>query len=230
MVSSDRARVLVVDDDDRVLEALRRALTLKGFVATVAIDGEMALSQLAVSAPDVIILDVKMPEVDGIEVCRRVRQAGDRTPILMLTAADAVEDRVLGLEAGADDSLAKPFALEELIARLRALIRRSAGNGGGGLLRFADLLLDEDEFLVRRGERVLQLTRTEFALLAVLMANPRRVITREALFERVWGYDLDYGSNSLAVYISTLRRKLEEDGESRLIQTVRGVGYSLREG
>ena len=230
MVSSDRARVLVVDDDDRVLEALRRALTLKGFVATVAIDGEMALSQLAVSAPDVIILDVKMPEVDGIEVCRRVRQAGDRTPILMLTAADAVEDRVLGLEAGADDYLAKPFALEELIARLRALIRRSAGNGGGGLLRFADLLLDEDEFLVRRGERVLQLTRTEFALLAVLMANPRRVITREALFERVWGYDLDYGSNSLAVYISTLRRKLEEDGESRLIQTVRGVGYSLREG
>jgi two-component system response regulator MprA len=230
MVSSDRARVLVVDDDDRVLEALRRALTLKGFAATVAIDGEMALSQLAVSAPDVIILDVKMPEVDGIEVCRRVRQAGDRTPILMLTAADAVEDRVLGLEAGADDYLAKPFALEELIARLRALIRRSAGNGGGGLLRFADLLLDEDEFLVRRGERVLQLTRTEFALLAVLMANPRRVITREALFERVWGYDLDYGSNSLAVYISTLRRKLEEDGESRLIQTVRGVGYSLREG
>ena len=230
MVSSDRARVLVVDDDDRVLEALRRALTLKGFVATVAIDGEMALSQLAVSAPDVIILDVKMPEISGIEVCRRVRQAGDRTPILMLTAADAVEDRVLGLEAGADDYLAKPFALEELIARLRALIRRSTGNGGGGLVRFADLLLDEDEFLVRRGERVLQLTRTEFALLAVLMANPRRVITREALFERVWGYDLDYGSNSLAVYISTLRRKLEEDGEPRLIQTVRGVGYSLREG
>ncbi len=229
-MSSDRARVLVVDDDDRVLEALRRALTLKGFATTVAVDGEMALSQLAVSAPDVIILDVKMPEVDGIEVCRRVRQAGDRTPILMLTAADAVEDRVLGLEAGADDYLAKPFALEELIARVRALIRRSAGNGGGGLLRFADLVLDEDDFLARRGERVLQLTRTEFALLAVLMANPRRVITRDALFERVWGYDLDYGSNSLAVYISTLRRKLEEDGEPRLIQTVRGVGYSLREG
>ena len=229
-MSSDRPRVLVVDDDDRVLEALRRALTLKGFAATVAADGEMALSQLAVSAPDVIVLDVKMPEVDGIEVCRRVRQAGDRTPILMLTAADAVEDRVLGLEAGADDYLAKPFALEELIARLRALIRRSAGNGGGGLLRFADLVLDEEHFLARRGERVLQLTRTEFALLAVLMANPRRVITRDALFERVWGYDLDYGSNSLAVYISTLRRKLEEDGETRLIQTVRGVGYSLREG
>ncbi len=229
-MSGEGPRILVVDDDERVLGALRRALTLKGFAPAVAADGEQALSALAVGAPDAIVLDVMMPGVDGIEVCRRIRAAGDRTPILMLTAADAVEERVRGLEAGADDYLAKPFALEELVARLRALIRRSAGEGDGALLRFADLLLDEQHFLARRGPRVLELTRTEFALLAVLMANPRRVITRDALFERVWGYDMDYASNSLAVHISTLRRKLEEGGEPRLIQTVRGVGYSLRDG
>jgi two-component system, OmpR family, response regulator MprA len=229
-VSGCAPRILVVDDDERVLGALRRALTLKGFAPVVAADGEQALSALVVGAPDAVVLDVMMPGVDGIEVCRRLREAGDRTPILMLTAADAIAERVRGLEAGADDYLVKPFALEELIARLRALIRRSAGDGDGALLRFSDLVLDEPHFLARRGDRVLQLTRTEFALLAVLMANPRRVLTREALFERVWGYDLDYGSNSLAVYISTLRRKLEEGGEPRLIQTVRGVGYSLRDG
>jgi two-component system response regulator MprA len=224
-----RHTVLVVDDDPRVLEALRRALTLKGFGVATAQGGEEALSLLALSAPDAVVLDVQMPDVDGIEVCRRLRDAGDRTPVLMLTARDAVADRVLGLEAGADDYLVKPFALEELIARLRALLRRSAADGGAAVLRFADLTLDESTFEARRGERVLQLTRTEFQLLGTLLLNPRRVITREALFERVWGYDLDLGSNSLAVYISSLRRKLEEGGEGRLIHTVRGVGYSLRD-
>jgi two-component system response regulator MprA len=222
---------MVVDDDPRILEALRRALTLKGFAVSTAEGGEPALSLLGLGAPDVLVLDVAMPDVDGIEVCRRLREAGDRTPVLMLTARDAVADRVVGLEAGADDYLVKPFALEELIARLRALLRRTGGDGGGAaLLRFADLTLDEGTFEARRGARPLQLTRTEFQLLGTLLLNPRRVVTREALFERVWGYDLDLSSNSLAVYISTLRRKLEEGGEPRLIHTVRGVGYVLREG
>jgi two-component system, OmpR family, response regulator MprA len=228
---SGKPRVLVVDDDPRILEALRRALTLKGFAVSTAEGGEPALSLLGLGAPDVLVLDVAMPDVDGIEVCRRLREAGDRTPVLMLTARDAVADRVVGLEAGADDYLVKPFALEELIARLRALLRRTGGDGGGAaLLRFADLTLDEGTFEARRGARPLQLTRTEFQLLGTLLLNPRRVVTREALFERVWGYDLDLSSNSLAVYISTLRRKLEEGGEPRLIHTVRGVGYVLREG
>jgi two-component system, OmpR family, response regulator MprA len=228
---SGKPRVMVVDDDPRILEALRRALTLKGFAVSTAEGGEPALSLLGLGAPDVLVLDVAMPDVDGIEVCRRLREAGDRTPVLMLTARDAVADRVLGLEAGADDYLVKPFALEELIARLRALLRRTGGDGGGAaLLRFADLTLDEGTFEARRGARPLQLTRTEFQLLGTLLLNPRRVVTREALFERVWGYDLDLSSNSLAVYISTLRRKLEEGGEPRLIHTVRGVGYVLREG
>jgi two-component system, OmpR family, response regulator MprA len=222
---------MVVDDDPRILEALRRALTLKGFAVSTAEGGEPALSLLGLGAPDVLVLDVAMPDVDGIEVCRRLREAGDRTPVLMLTARDAVADRVVGLEAGADDYLVKPFALEELIARLRALLRRTGGDGGGAaVLRFADLTLDEGTFEARRGARPLQLTRTEFQLLGTLLLNPRRVVTREALFERVWGYDLGLSSNSLAVYISTLRRKLEEGGEPRLIHTVRGVGYVLREG
>lgn len=225
----DRRRILVVDDDPRVLEALRRALTLKGFSVAVAEGGEEALGHLALGAPDVVVLDVLMPDVDGIEVCRRLRQAGDRTPVLMLTARDAVEDRVLGLEAGADDYLTKPFALEELVARVRALLRRAGSEDDVAVLRFADLTLDESTFEARRGDRRLELTRTEFQLLGTLLLNPRRVVTREALFERVWGYELDLGSNSLAVYISSLRRKLEEGGEDRLIHTVRGVGYSLRE-
>jgi two-component system response regulator MprA len=224
-----RARILVVDDDPRVLEALRRALTLKGFGVAVAEGGEEALSLLALGAPDAVVLDIQMPDLDGIEVCRRLRAAGDRTPVLMLTARDAVADRVLGLEAGADDYLVKPFALEELIARLRALLRRTGADGGTAVLRFGDLTLDEGTFEARRADRRLQLTLTEFQLLGVLMLNPRRVIPRDVLFERVWGYDLDLGSNSLAVYISSLRRKLEEGGGSRLIHTVRGVGYSLRE-
>jgi two-component system response regulator MprA len=224
-----KPRVLVVDDDPRILEALRRALTLKGFGVSTAEGGQAALSLLGLGAPDVLVLDVAMPDVDGIEVCRRLREAGDRTPVLMLTARDAIADRVIGLEAGADDYLVKPFALEELIARLRALLRRTAPDGGTAVLRFADLTLDEATVEVRRGARPLQLTRTEFQLLGTLLLNPRRVITREALFERVWGYELDLSSNSLAVYISSLRRKLEEGGEPRLIHTVRGVGYVLRE-
>ncbi len=227
---SGKPRVLVVDDDPRILEALRRALTLKGFAVSTAEGGEPALSLLGLGAPDVLVLDVTMPDVNGIEVCRRLREAGDRTPVLMLTARDAIADRVVGLEAGADDYLVKPFALEELIARLRALLRRTAAaDGGTAVLRFADLTLDEGTFEARRGGRPLQLTRTEFQLLGTLLLNPRRVITREALFERVWGYELDLSSNSLAVYISSLRRKLEEGGEPRLIHTVRGVGYVLRE-
>jgi two-component system response regulator MprA len=230
-VSTDTAkpRILVVDDDPRILEALRRALTLKGFAVTTADGGDAALSLLGLGAPDALVLDVAMPDVDGIEVCSRLRAAGDRTPVLMLTARDAVADRVIGLEAGADDYLVKPFALEELIARLRALLRRTAPDGGAAVLRFADLTLDESTFEARRGERGLQLTRTEFQLLGTLLRNPRRVITRETLFERVWGYELDLSSNSLAVYISSLRRKLEEGGEARLIHTVRGVGYVLKE-
>jgi two-component system response regulator MprA len=230
-VSTDTAkpRILVVDDDPRILEALRRALTLKGFAVTTADGGDAALSLLGLGAPDALVLDVAMPDVDGIEVCSRLRAAGDRTPVLMLTARDAVADRVVGLEAGADDYLVKPFALEELIARLRALLRRTAPDGGAAVLRFADLTLDESTFEARRGERGLQLTRTEFQLLGTLLRNPRRVITRETLFERVWGYELDLSSNSLAVYISSLRRKLEEGGEARLIHTVRGVGYVLKE-
>jgi len=230
-VSTDTAkpRIMVVDDDPRILEALRRALTLKGFAVTTAGGGGDALGLLGLGSPDALVLDVAMPDVDGIEVCTRLRDAGDRTPVLMLTAHDAVADRVIGLEAGADDYLVKPFALEELVARLRALLRRTAADGGTAVLRFADLTLDEGTMQARRGDRLLQLTRTEFQLLGILLRNPRRVITRESLFERVWGYELDLSSNSLAVFISSLRRKLEEDGEPRVVHTVRGVGYVLRE-
>ena len=230
-MSTDTAkpRIMVVDDDPRILEALRRALTLKGFAVTTAGGGDAALGLLGLGSPDALVLDVAMPDVDGIEVCTRLRDAGDRTPVLMLTAHDAVADRVIGLEAGADDYLVKPFALEELVARLRALLRRTAADGGTAVLRFADLTLDEGTMQARRGDRLLQLTRTEFQLLGILLRNPRRVITRESLFERVWGYELDLSSNSLAVFISSLRRKLEEDGEPRVVHTVRGVGYVLRE-
>jgi two-component system response regulator MprA len=223
-----KPRILVVDDDPRILEALRRALTLKGFAVTTAGGGGSALGLLGLGSPDALVLDVAMPDVDGIEVCARLREAGDRTPVLMLTARDAVADRVTGLEAGADDYLVKPFALEELVARLRALLRRTAPDGGTAMLRFADLTLDEATMQARRGDRVLRLTLTEFQLLGVLLLNPRRVVTRESLLERVWGDELDLSSNTLAVFISNLRRKLEEAGEPRLVHTVRGVGYVLR--
>ena len=222
-------RVLVVDDEPAVREAVDRALRLEGYDTELAADGADALDALAARAPDALVLDVLMPRVDGLEVCRRLRAAGDRTPVLMLTARDAVPDRVQGLDAGADDYLLKPFALEELLARLRALLRRSAGGAQGETLRFAELALDPQGHTVRRGRRAVELTRTEFLLLELFLRHPRQVLTRSQIFERVWGYDFGPASNSLEVYVGYLRRKLEADGERRLLQTVRGVGYVLRE-
>jgi two-component system, OmpR family, response regulator MprA len=188
--------------------------------------GSSAPRRLALSSPDAIVLDVLMPDVDGLEVCRRLRAAEDKTPVLMLTARDAVEDRVAGLDAGADDYLVKPFALEELFARLRALLRRSVNGGAGAVLRFADLTMDTGTREVTRGDMSIELTRTEFLLLELFLRNPRQVLTRTLIFDRVWGYDFGPGSNALEVYVGYLRRKL---GEPRLIHTVRGVGYALRE-
>jgi two-component system response regulator MprA len=222
-------RILVVDDEPAVRDAVRRALVLSGYAVDTADGGGAAVAALAAEAPDAIVLDVAMPGVDGLEVCRRLRASGDRTPVLMLTARDAVADRVAGLDAGADDYLVKPFALEELLARLRALLRRTGPAEPGALLRFADLELDPAARTVARGGRRIDLTRTEFALLELLMRNPRVVLTRSVIHERIWGYDFGPGSNALGVYVGYLRRKLEAGGESRLIQTVRGVGYVLRE-
>jgi two-component system response regulator MprA len=223
-------RILVVDDERAVRESLRRALELEGYEIELAADGREALERLeADSQPDALILDVLMPGVDGFEVCRRLRRTGSRLPVLMLTARDAVENRVAGLDAGADDYVTKPFALEELLARIRALLRRSA-DGAGEVLRFSDLELDPGTREVRRGGELIELTRTEFSLLELFMRNPRQVLTRSIIFERVWGYDFGYGSNSLDVYVGYLRRKTEAGGRPRLIHTVRGVGYALREG
>jgi two-component system, OmpR family, response regulator MprA len=222
-------RILVVDDEPAVRESLRRALALEGYDVELAADGAEALETIdGQSRPDAILLDVLMPRVDGLEVARRLRSKGVRTPILMLTARDEVRDRVAGLDAGADDYVVKPFALEELLARVRALLRRSDG-GGTELLRYADLELDPRSREVWRGGEAIELTRTEFSLLELFMLNPRQVLTRSVIFERVWGYDFGYGSNSLDVYIGYLRRKTEAGGRPRLIQTVRGVGYALRE-
>jgi two-component system response regulator MprA len=220
-------RVLVVDDEPSVRTALDRALRLEGYDVSLAEDGADALRQLATAAPDAVVLDVLMPEVDGLEVCRRLRAAEDHTPVLLLTARDAVTDRVAGLDAGADDYLVKPFALEELFARLRALLRRTPG--AGSTLRFEDLTMDTGTREVHRGDRRIELTRTEFLLLELFLRNPRQVLTRSLIFDRVWGYDFGPASNSLEVYVGYLRRKLEEGGEPRLIHTVRGVGYALRE-
>jgi two-component system response regulator MprA len=221
-------RLLVVDDDPSVREALALLLDLNGFDVDTARDGREAIRTMALAAPDAVILDVLMPGIDGIEVCRRMRAIGDRTPVLMLTARTEVGDRVAGLEAGADDYLAKPFAREELVARLRALLRRTGWEGDDTTLRFDDLELDPVLHEARRGERILELTRTEFLLLELLMNHPRQVLTRETIFERVWGYDFGPASNSLEVYVGYLRRKTELDGEPRLLHTVRGVGYVLR--
>jgi len=218
--------VLVVDDEPAVRAALQRALRLEGYEVELAADGAEALQRLAHVAPDAVVLDVLMPRVDGLEVVRRMREANDRTPVLMLTARDGVADRVAGLDAGADDYLVKPFALAELNARLRALLRRSGDNGEAPVLRFADLTMDTRTRQVTRGDRVIELTRTEFNLLELFLRNPRQVLTRSLIFDRVWGYDFGPSSNALEVYIGYLRRKL---GEPRLLQTVRGVGYALRE-
>jgi two-component system response regulator MprA len=221
-------RLLVVDDDPSVREALALVLDLGGFSVTTAVDGREAIRMLSVTSPDAVILDVLMPGLDGLEVCRRMRATGDRTPVLMLTARAEVSERVAGLEAGADDYLAKPFAREELIARLHALLRRTGWEGEEQLLRFADLELDPRAHEARRGERPLELTRTEFLLLELLMRHPRQVLTRATIFDHVWGYDFGPASNSLEVYIGYLRRKTEAAEEPRLVHTVRGVGYVLR--
>jgi two-component system response regulator MprA len=219
-------RVLVVDDDPAVRSAIARALRVDYEVGEAA-DGADALAQHSSTPADAIVLDLLMPEIGGLDVCRSLRHRGDPVPVLVVTARDAVDDRVEGLDAGADDYLVKPFAVEELRARVRALLRRSGA--GNDAVAFADVTLDAATREVYRGERRLQLTRTEFNLLELFMRNPRQVLTRSQIYERVWGYDFGATSNALWVYIGYLRRKLEEGGEPRLLQTVRGVGYALRE-
>jgi len=227
-------RILVVDDDRAVRESLRRSLQFNGYQVETAGDGMQALESVTAARPDAMVLDVMMPRLDGLEVCRRLRSTGDDLPILVLTARDAVSDRVSGLDAGADDYLPKPFALEELLARLRALLRRAAHDDdaatqSAAVLKFADLELDPSTRDVRRGDRSISLTRTEFALLELLLAHPRQVLTRSRILEDVWGYDFPTSGNALEVYVGYLRRKTEAEGEPRLIHTVRGVGYVLRE-
>jgi two-component system response regulator MprA len=227
---AEPTRILVVDDEPAVQQALARALALERYTVTPAADGLQALERIAAETYEAIVLDISMPRLDGLEVCRRLRGSGDRTPVLMLTARGEIDDRVAGLDAGADDYLVKPFALRELMARLRALLRRTGEDDGEQLLAFEDLRLDRLAHEAFRGERTLQLTRTEFLLLELFLRHPRQVLTRSAIFEHVWGYDFGATSNSLGVYIGYLRRKTETDGESRLLHTVRGVGYVLRGG
>jgi two-component system, OmpR family, response regulator MprA len=226
-------RILVVDDDRAVRESLRRSLSFNGYSVELAHDGVEALEMIANERPDALVLDVMMPRLDGLEVCRQLRSTGDDLPILVLTARDSVSERVAGLDAGADDYLPKPFALEELLARMRALLRRTKPDDDDDVesvaLRFSDLTLDPVTREVARGQRQISLTRTEFALLEMLIANPRRVLTRGRILEEVWGFDFPTSGNALEVYVGYLRRKTEADGEPRLIHTVRGVGYVLRE-
>jgi two-component system response regulator MprA len=221
-------KLLVVDDDPALSRTLRRALSIEGYDVETAADGDEALQRLATDRFDAVVLDVAMPRMDGLAVCRRMRERRDRTPVLMLTARDAVGDRVSGLDAGADDYLVKPFALDELNARVRALLRRAAPeNGDGERLAYQDLELDLGNYNARRGGRTLELTRTEQRLLELLLRNPEQVLPRDMIYERVWGHDISATSNSLDVYVGYLRRKTEEAGEPRLIQTVRGVGFRL---
>ncbi|MCM3926445.1 response regulator transcription factor [Frankia sp. AiPs1] len=236
-------RVLVVDDDAAVRESLERSLRFEGYEVTTAVDGADALDAVGRHQPDIVVLDVMMPRIDGLETCRQLRARGDDVPVLMLTARDGLADRVSGLDVGADDYLVKPFALEELFARLRALTRRAAlaaraagagGAGGSGavadsVLRYGGVSLDQASRQVTRGERELTLTKTEFELLELFLHHPRQVLSRSMIMERVWGYDFGPTSNSLEVFVSYLRRKLEAGGEPRLLHTVRGVGYVLRE-
>ena len=223
-------RILIADDDRAVRDALRRALALGGYEVALAEGGQEALDAVANATPDAIVLDIGMPDVDGLEVCRRLRRAGDRVPILMLTARDAVADRIEGLDAGADDYLVKPFDVGELRARLRALLRRSNDGGDPAALAFAELRLDEARHGVAVGDDgFAELTRTEYQLLELLLLNPRRVLSHAVIYDRVWGYDFGPASNALRVYVGYLRRKLEQAGARELIHTVRGVGYVLRE-
>jgi two-component system, OmpR family, response regulator MprA len=221
-------KILIVDDEPSLRESLMRSLRFEGYEVADAADGIEALDRMSSVRPDALIVDVVMPRLDGIELCRRIRQSGDRTPVLMLTARDAVQDRVRGLDAGADDYLVKPFAHEELLARLRAMLRRSGGAESPEPLIVGDLHLDPDRWEVTRGHREITLTRTEFNLLEMLARHPRQVLTRSQLYEGVWGWDLDGTSNTLDVYIGYLRKKLEAGGEPRMLHTVRGVGYTLR--
>jgi two-component system response regulator MprA len=227
---AEQARILVVDDEPAVQNALFRALTLEHYEVAQAADGREALERLGADPYEVVILDIAMPHMDGLEVCKRLREGGDTTPVLMLTARGEVDDRVAGLDAGADDYLVKPFALRELLARVRALLRRASEEEDGEqeTLTFEDLRLDLRAHEAWRGERMLQLTRTEFLLLEMFMRHPRQVLTRSAIFEHVWGYDFGSSSNSLGVYMGYLRRKTEVGEEPRLLHTVRGVGYVLR--
>ena len=220
--------ILIVDDEPAVRQAISRALMLEDYSVRMAADGLEALTVIAAEQPDVVILDVLMPVLDGLDVARRLRRDGNHVPILMLTAREAIDDRVAGLDAGADDYLVKPFALDELLARVRALHRRNVLSDNQ-VLRFADLTLDPDTLEAQRGSRPIELTRTEYLLLELFLRHPRQVLTRTVIFEHVWGYDFGYDSNSLEVYIGYLRRKLEEASETRLIHTKRGFGYVLRE-
>ena len=229
--TAPRPRVLVVDDDKAVRESLRRSLEFNGYEVLLAADGAEALAGISAAAPDVVVMDVMMPRLDGLEATRALRTAGNDLPILVLTARDAVGDRVEGLDAGADDYLTKPFALQELLARLRALLRRVVPreDADDEVLSFSDLSMDVGTREVRRGGRVIELTRTEFALLEMFLRRPRRVLERSFILEEVWGYDFPTTANSLEVYVGYLRRKTEAESEPRLIHTVRGVGYVLKE-
>jgi two-component system response regulator MprA len=222
-------RVLIVDDDRSLREALRRALLLGGYETVSAATGHEALAQVADASPDALVLDIGLPDLDGLEVCRRLRGDGNRVPVLMLTARDAIEDRIDGLDAGADDYLVKPFDVGELKARLRALLRRTGNEEFPGVLTFDELQLDAVRHGVIVGEEFVELTRTEYQLLELLMRNPRRVLPHNLIYERVWGYDFGPASNALRVYVGYLRRKLQDAGARQLLHTVRGVGYVLRE-
>ncbi|WP_052890274.1 response regulator transcription factor [Thermogemmatispora carboxidivorans] len=224
-----KAHILIVDDDSRLVNTLRRTLIYEGFQVSTAFDGQSALAAVRATAPDLVILDLMLPGLDGLQVCRSLREARERVAILMLTARDAVKDRVQGLELGADDYLVKPFALEELLARVKALLRRAAPSTlGREMLCFADLELDTATRQARRGERLIELSTTEYELLLLFLRNPRVVLTRAFLMEQIWGYDFEGSPNILEVYVGRLRNKLEQQGEKRLIQTVRGAGYVLR--